>query len=338
MKQYLSSFVIAFTLFMFCAQPAIAAPLADKNREGWPTHLRFLSGPAGGQWFHMGTPIADILSAQVLPTTSRIGGGISNINNINNKTGDLGFTLISFLSGTGSNAPQYKDIKRDNVVLMANVYPQVLYFLIRKDFAERHNITTVNGLLELREPVRFASLKPGTASEFILSLLLEYGYGINFDELRARGWQIYFNNYAETADKFTIGELDCFAYTAGTNVPLIHTMESHTPVMVLAMQPEVLALMSEKFGTYTYVIKPGSYSSVSQPTSTLGDFTALMVREDLPESLVYAICRALWQNRAKVSEAIKDFAQLTPQQAVSARVPMHPGAMRFWREALQTSR
>ena len=330
MKRRLLFALAALLCLAFAVSPAVAAePGADKS--GWPAHLRFLTGPKGGQWFMMGDPIAEVLSKSVVPTTSRMGGGMANIGALNQKMGELGFSLACFMGAAGSGEAEYQDIKLDNAAILANVYPQVLYVLVRKDFAEANGITNLETLLSKKMPLRFASLRPGTASEFILKLLLKYGYNTNFEQLRDQGWSIEFNNYAETADNFVAGELDCFAYTAGTEVPLILTMEKHTGVMVLPLDQNVLDMLSEKFKTSTYVIEPGVYESVKEPVRTLGDWTCILVRKDLPESLVYAACKGLWEGRDYVAGIIKDFGGLSPKTAVPAGLDVHPGAAAFWK-------
>lgn len=301
-------------------------------KEGWPTHLRILTGPNGGQWFTMGDPLAEVLTKNVLPTSSRMGGGVANISNVTKKMGDIGFTLACFMGAAASGEEEYKSIDLSNAQLMMNVYPQVLYVLMRKDFAEQNNITSVKTLLEKELPIRFASLRPGTASEFILTLLLKHGYDTSFDDLRKKGWKIYFNNYAETADNFVSGELDCFAYTAGTTVPLIHTMEEHTEVIILPVEEDVLNLLADKFKTNTYTIKPGSYKSIRQPVLTLGDYTSFVVRKDLPEDLVYQICKAMWNGKDYVASIVADFGGLSPKTAIEGGLPTHPGALKFWNE------
>lgn len=328
-KIFRMCFLVAVAVLM----PTLALAVDDPNelgREGWPPHLRLLTGPNGGQWFMMGDPIAEALSRAVLPTSSRMGGGVDNISSVSNKNGDVGFTLSCFLGAADSGEAEYQKLRAENTILMANVYPQVLYFLLRKDFAEKHDITDVESLLKKRMPLRFASLRPGTASEFILSLLLKYGYNTSFKQLEGQGWSISFNNYAETADNFVDGELDCFAYTAGTVVPLIKTMEEHTEVRILPISQQVLDMLSAKFKTSTYVIQPGTYQSVTAPLYTLGDYTSLVVRKDLPEDLVYAINKALWDNKSYVSGVIEDFGKLSPDTALPADLPHHPGSARFW--------
>ncbi len=315
---------------------SVTPALAAQNQKGnWPTHLRILTGPNGGQWFMMGDRLAEVLTRHVLPSSSRMGGGVANIGNISKKMGDMGFTLACFMGAAESGEAEYQSIDMSNAQLMMNVYPQVLYFLMRKDFAEKHGITSVDTLLKKDIPLRFASLRPGTASEFILTLLFKYGYDTNFEELREKGWQIAFNNYAETADNFVSGEIDCFAYTAGTTVPLIHTMEEHTEVIILPLEQKVLDMLSDKFKTSSYDINPGAYKSIKQPVRTLSDYTCFVIRKDLPEDLVYEMCKALWEGRDYVASIIEDFGSLSPDTALAEGLPTHPGSLKFWSELRQ---
>ncbi len=326
-------------LSLFAAIFLLASPLAaaeQNSRVGWPTYLRFLTGPNGGQWFMLGAPIVEVLTKEIMPTTSRMGGGVSNITNVSSKLADLGFTLTSFMGAVQSGEEEYQSIKMDNAILMANVYPQVLYFPLRQDFAEKHGIDSVETLLQKKMPLRFASLKPGTASEFILTLLLKYGYNTSFDQLRQQGWSISFSNYAETADNFVAGDLDCFAYTAGTTVPLIQTMEQHTDVVILSLDQKVLDLLEKKFKTNTFIIQPGTYRSITKPVTTLGDYTSIVVRKDLPDDLVFAINKALWENRDEIGSEITDFKSLSIDTALPQGLPVHPGSIKFWNSLNKT--
>lgn len=322
-----------FVLFigvLMLASASYPALAADEGRDGWPAHLRVLTGPNGGQWFMMGDPIAQALSRHVLPSSSRMGGGVANIAALNKRQGDIAFTLACLMGAGQSGLKEYEDLRLENTSVMANVYPQVLYILIREEVAEKYAITTARELFALKAPLRFASLRPGTASEFILSLLMNHGYNTNFDSLREQGWSVFFNNYAETADNFVDGELDCFAYTAGTEVPLILTMEDHTGVRILPVEEDVLELLHTRFATDTYVIQPGIYDSVQKPVRTLGDYTCLAVRADLPDSLVAAVCKVLWEEKDAIAGVISDFGQLSPKTALPDLLEVHPGARAFW--------
>ncbi|MDL2313855.1 TAXI family TRAP transporter solute-binding subunit [Desulfovibrio sp. OttesenSCG-928-C14] len=320
--------LLVLLAFLLC--PALSSAALAAEESSWPSHLRLLTGPNGGQWFSLGAPLAEVLTRNILPTTSRMGGGAANIEQVDKKLADLGFTMSCFLGAGESGEAEYQALQSKNAVLMANVYPQVLYVLLRRDFAEEYGIRSLDDLLSKRMPLRFASLRPGTASEFILGQLLRHGYGSSFDKLREQGWLISFNNYSETADNFVSGQLDGFAYTAGPDVPLIKIMEEHTDIVFLPIRREVLDSLSAKFKTSSYVIQPGDYKNVSEPVETLGSYTSLLVRKDLPESLVYAICECLWDNRAYISEIISDFGRISPDSALSGGLAAHPGAEHFW--------
>lgn len=308
----------------------LAAACAAADRVGWPVHLRFLTGPNGGQWHAMGEPIADALAQAVLPTSSRTGGGLSNIEAVDRKAADIAFTLGCFLGAFESGEEEYRAARPDNVAVLANVYPQVLYVLVREDFAEERGIETMGDLLSKSAGMRFASLKPGTASEFILAVLLKYGYETDFEKLAAAGWDISFADYAEIADNLVAGDLDCFAYTAGTDVPLIHTIEEHIDVRILPIERDVLGVLSAKFRINIYEIAPGQYRCAQETIPTLGDYTCIVVRKDFPDDLAAAIARTLWKSRDEIAAVVADFGALSPETALPDGLFVHPGARRFW--------
>ncbi len=305
----------------------------SQNKADWPSHLRLVTGPEGGQWFVLGEAIAGVFSREVLNSTSRMGGGLSNIGALNERTADIGFTLASFLGAAESDEPEYKTLNLNNTTLLARIYPQVLYVIIHRDFAEKNGIESVGQMFEKNIPLRFASLKKGTASEFILSLLLQYGYQTSFNQLREKGWEIIFCNYTEAADDFASGAVDCFAYTAGEEVPLILTIEKYANIKILPVEKNVLENLAERFKTYTYTIPTGVYSSVKAPVQTLGDYTCLVVRKDLPPDLVFAMSKSLWENKDYLASIVKDYKKLSSSSAVMESLPMHPGAIEFWTSA-----
>ena len=74
------------------------------------------------------------------------------------------------------------------------------------------------------------------------------------------------------------------------------------------------------------------YKSVKKPVKTVGDYTCIVVRNDIPDSLAYDLCKSLWENKANLAKAVKDIDELTPQIAVPNGVPTQAGALKFWKE------
>ncbi len=326
MKNFLYHISINLLILFICISPAAG----NEKKTDWPVHLRILAGPEGGQWFSLSEPLSQILSKEVLPSTYRKGGGISNIEELNAKMGEMGFTLSSFIGGSASGAPEYGDIPTQSIRIIGNIYPQVLYFLIRTDFLKQHDIANVGDLLKLHAPVRFALLKRGTASEFFVRILLKYGYKTDYASLRRQGWRFFFNNYPETADEFVAGELDCFAYTAGTHVPLLLDLQNYTKFTALPITEKVLDEMAKRFKFGTHVISPHVYKGITEPVTTLRDYTCLVVRKDLPDDLVNEILTSLWNHKENLAEKMIEFRNYSADTAVPEGIALHPGARKFW--------
>ena len=334
---FLSLLVTVFLLgFMApvadAAQPTPSGAKTEGATKSGPSYLRLLTGPNGGQWFEAGEVIAVLFDRDIMPTTSRMGGGMTNISSIHSRMGDLGFTVASFLFGANKKLPEFEGMETENVATIGNIYPQVLYVLARKEFAEKNNITTIDDLLALKGVVRLASLRPGSASEFVFSGLLKYGYNTSFEELRMRGWTVSYGNYSAIADDLVAGTLDCFAYTAGEDVPLIHTLSKHIPIAILQVDIHAIESFVENFGMYAYTIPAHRYIGQDKPVTTLGDYTCMIVRKDFSDDLVYKIVKILYENKKFIAETVADFGALAAKTAVSNSEFLHPGAMRFWKE------
>ncbi len=330
----MSKISILLFLFTFVIRGGGLAPLYANTtpptpQENWPSHLRILTGATDGQWDILGNAITEKLNDTLIPSSCRLGGAVANMEKIEHNLGELAFSMSCFLP-TSDKKQQLS--MRKNTVLLANIYPQVLYILLRKKFADRYKIENLESLLKKDIPVRFATLKKGTGSYFLFEMLLQYGYDYDFKQLQKKGWQISFNNYSEIADRFVNEELDGFAYTAGTEMPLILRVEQYIDITILPIAERALQPLHNNFHTNTYIIQPETYKSITRPITTLGTYASLVVRKDLPTDLVYSINKIIWENRKSIGKNMKNFTFFSPDIALSKGVATHPGSLKFWNE------
>lgn len=324
----ISIFLVLAVILSFSALPACAA-----SKEGWPHQLKFMAGPPGGNWFALGSGLADMWSKKVLQTTSSTGGGVSNIINADVKKGDFGFSVTSLLGAAIKGEQDFEGRKTSNSVIMANLYTQYTYFIARKDFVEKHNIKTLGDIFDKKIPTRMATLKPGTASEFVVKSLFMKGYGIDYKAIKAMGGSMEFSSYEGGADLMADNHIDLFAFSVGKVASIVMNIESTTNIVILPVEDKALKALADAYGTVTFTVEPGIYKSVTKPIKTVGDYTSIVIRKDLPEDLVYDLCKAMWESKADLAKAVKDIDELTPQIAVPTGVPVHPGAAKFWKEA-----
>lgn len=318
MKRFAS---VLFTLFVFI--PTLS--FAD--------NYRFVSGPQGGNWFVLGGAFSSYLSEAGLNTSSSTGGGVSNVININRRKADLGFTVGSLLGdavkGKGKGKGVFKK-KVNNTVVFANLYPQLTYFIARKDFVEDNNIKTLKDVFKVNK-LKIASLKPGSSSEFIVSALLKLGYNQSWKTIKKKGGKIQFASYTDGADLIADGHIDIFAFSIGKAASVIMNIENQIDIVILPVDDNALQSLSNEYGTGTFYIEPGIYKSVKSRVPTVGDYTMVVIRKDMPNDIVTKMAETLLKNKGKLSVTIKDFSSFNANDAVSKTLPMHPAAKAFWR-------
>ena len=310
---------------------------AGTDETVWPSQLRFMAGPPGGNWFALGTALSEMWTANGLPqTTSSSGGGVSNILNAHSKRGDFGFSVASLLGAALKGEADFKGRVIDNAVIMANLYTQYTYFIMRKDFAEKNDIKSVEDIISKKLAMRFATLKPGTSSEFVVKALFEKGYGFDYKKtFQEWGGSVEYASYDGGADLLADNHLDCFAFSIGKIASTVMNIESQVDVVLLPVGQEALDKLSDAYGTVTLTIDPGIYKSVpegAEPVKVVGDYTCVVIRKDLPESLVYELNKAVWEHKADLVSAVRDMDELVPEIALPEKIPAHEGSIKFWEE------
>ncbi len=310
---------------------AAGAAWADK-----PAQLRFMAGPPGGNWFALGGALADTWTNAGLPTTSITGGAIANIINANNRKGELGFSNTSMVAvAQKGNIAPFTDAM-ENVSIMANLYTQYTYFIARKDFVERHNIKSVDDLVARKIPTRFATLKTGTGSEFYVNALFTAGFGLDYrTAFKDWGGTIEYASYSGGADLIADGHIDLFSFAVGKVASIVMQIESQTDVVILPLEQETLDKVADVFGTTTFTVDPGIYKSVTEePVKVIGDYTCIVVRNDLDDDVVYDLCKVMLQEQDALAKGVIDIAELDPKTAAATPpTTTHPGAAKFWAEA-----
>ncbi len=318
---------IALLLALVIATMAAGAAMAED-----PAQLRFMAGPPGGNWFALGGSLSDMWTKNGLPTTSGTGGGVSNIVNADNGKGDMGFSVTSMVGAAvkGGDAP-FKDAL-SNVSVLANLYTQYTYFIVRKDFADKNGIKTLGDIVEKKLPVRFATLKPGTSSEFVIRNLFKVGYGVDYRKaITEWGGKVEFSSYSDGSNLLADNHIDCFAFSVGKIASIVMQIESQTEIVILPVDEKARQAMTDAFGTVTFNVEPGIYESVKESTPTIGDYTCIVIRNDISDELAYNLSKLIWENKETLAKGVKDMEELNPVEAVPSAVPAHPGAAKFWK-------
>ena len=283
--------------------------------------VKLMTGPQGGSWYPLGGAIANIadkagMKVQVLP-----GAGIANVKAVQGGKADLGFAnSISTVDGVAGRAPFTE--KATNVCNVATLYPQ--YFqLVANAGAGIKSLGDMKGKSLAVQP-------KGNTAEFISQQALEV-YGLKYGDMS----RVSYVSYTDAVSLMKDNNAQLF--TLGTTVPASAIMD-----LASARDIEIIGIPDDKFqamrklnpGYTKLVIPAGSYPKQANDVQTIGYATHVIARCDLDEMVVYKVLKGMVDNKADLAAIAKAMAATTPKMmAEDIGVPMHKGAIRYYKEA-----
>ena len=146
--------------------------------------------------------------------------------------------------------------------------------------------------------------------------------------------------YSAAASAFKDGKIDAFWVLVG--YPNSSVIEASVQVKIRLIDVGVDAEKSGFYSAYAYsptVIPAGTYGKDMPECKSFQDSTILSTHKDQPEDLVYAVMKTLWSKEGMEAMVMakKTFKEMTLENAfLGASVPLHPGAVKFWKEQGKT--
>lgn len=310
------SMLFAVTLAAGVAAAGLTAGTAGAQQ------LKLMTGPQGGSWYPLGGAIqnmvADAMGQSILVMP---GGGIANVQGVQGGQADMGFAnSISTVDAMNGRKPF--EGKADNVCNLGTLYPQ--YFQIVALEGGPSNVADFKGKRLVTQPV-------GNTAEQVTRMVLDVG-GLSYEDMEAVDYVSYSDGVALMQD----GNADVF--TLGTTVPASAIMDlaNSRDIALVSLDDAFIEKMRERnpgFGALT--IPAGSYPGQDADVQAVGYATHIIARCDLDDDLVYNMMKTMWANVDEMKSIAGAMKGITLESMGRDNgVPMHPGAARFYKEAM----
>ena len=304
----------------------VASCLAGATAHGADTFVRMVSGPSGGSWYPLGAKIVQVFEENIegISTSNTSGGGISNVLAVQGGDAEIGWsyahTSFNGYSGQGKFDKAQPDVRH-----FATLYPAMFQVAVRAD-------SDIKSFADMKG----ANISPGkakwTGTAFAESIL--NAYDMSFDDIRGNGGTVHHVSYTESVALMKDGHIDVFM--AATSMPQASFLElEHSPgIRFIGLPQEKLESIVEANPGYIPGMMPsGVYESIEEDTGTLGIVTNMVVHKDLPDELVYNMCKVFWENHATFAEVKGIWNSVKLEDALNgAAIPVHPGAQKCYDE------
>jgi hypothetical protein len=309
------------TILSIAASFMLTAPIASAQ-----TFVRMVSGPAGGSWYPLGAKIMQVMQKEVggIATSNGPGGGVGNIKDVSQGNAEIGWsyghTAYNGYVGRGKFDHPYK-----NIAFFATLYPGIVQIAVPRN----SSIHSINDFLG-------KNISPGktgwTGTAFAETVLK--AYDLSFDKIRQAGGTVNHVDYNDSVALMKDGHIDVFI--AVTSMPQASYIDLNFKpgIRFIGIDSDKMkGIIANNPGVIATKIPKGTYEGMTADVPTLATATVMVVRADLPEDLVYKMCKVFWKEHDTFAAVKKTWNDVKLADALSAAaIPVHPGAARCYKE------
>ena len=214
--------------------------------------------------------------------------------------------------------------KKYDLVALFQMYP-----------APEHIVTTkqsgIKSIADLKGKKVSIDVPGSGCSTQARTILSEYGYDLEKDLTLANLSQ------TESVQALKDGVVDAcffnFAYPASAVMDLAATRD----IVMVSLDEALVDKLTKKYPYYLKLVIPaGTYNDVDYDVLCLGDSNVLVAHKKMKDDIAYQVTKAIFENVSTGSYALTNIhpiaAQLSPANAVNSPIPLHPGAMKYFKE------
>jgi TRAP transporter TAXI family solute receptor len=260
--------------------------------------------------------------------TTTTGGSLANISKVQSGKADMGFTQNRLLYEARQGVGAYKD-KGVHGNVMGLIYLSDIYqsaFLA----LEKTPIDSIQDIKDKKVPVRILTSPRASSPSFAAERMLE-AYGITFDDIKSWGGKVNFVSYAEGGSLIKDGHADIWC---GPIVPAILEVTIARKMKFLPIKQSVLKTLKDKYKYGIGTIPKGYWEFIKEPTPIMTESIIMIIRKGLPDDMAYTIAKTLSTNPDVIRKSHRIYKPFDPKRAAEIDGgPMHPGALRYYREA-----
>lgn len=315
----------------FLVRPAIATAAGSGAKA---RSYILATASAGGTFYPVGVAIATLIKLRLAPeknvSMSAItsAGSGDNVNLIRNREAQFG--ILQSLYGAwawNGKGPFQKIGPQKQLRSTTMLWQNVEHFVVGASSVQGSTLLAIKALYGKRFSIgKNNSGTEGSGRHILASI------GIDPDA---------FNNvhmgYGSSASALRDGRIDGMNIPGGVPVGAITRAYSSLgdKIKILNIGPSLLEKINKTYPLWSpYTIRARTYPKQGQAIKTIAQPNFLAVHKDVPEEDVYLIVKTVYQNLAFLSGIHAATKVMALDRAVAGlSVPLHSGAVRFYREA-----
>jgi TRAP transporter TAXI family solute receptor len=324
------SLLIFLALLIVCV---FAVNMVGMTKEK-PVHLKWGSQELGGSWYMYAAAIAEVVRP-ALPEGSSIdvlpyGAGYAAMRLLHEKKDDIGLSSCPTQRWAREGILMFPEKMPELRSLLSGMDQYYLGVMVRKDSP----YNTLEDLVTKGKGLRWMTLPQGSLGKFCAEQVLEF-YGKSWDTIKKEGGKVEHTDFGAVTAAFRDNRCDVFIHTINQGHPTTLELAATVDIKFLPCSQKLLDYMTDKWGWIQAPIPAGSFRGQDRDVPSYGNTTGITVRTEFPEQLAYIITKTVCENAERLKKANAAFRPFDPKKAwmpIYNQIPLHPGAIRYYRE------
>ena len=286
-------------------------------------NLYFVTGGPMGTYYAVGGVMANVLNpvlAESKLTLESSGASRANLEMIEEGDAQLATVQndVMFYAYTGTSLFEGEEAFK-NFSAVAGLYDETIQIITCDDSIQ--SVADLSG-----KTVSVGD--EGSGVEFNAKQILE-AYGLSFDDIT-----VVNASFGDSTSGMEKGEIDAAFIVAGTPTTAVEELAESHPVGLVQLDEEHIAALQGEYDFYTEAVIPGgTYAGVDEDAVTVSVRATLVASNDVSETAVYELLKAMFDNKDALAEGHAKFASLNAEDAVKGMsVPFHAGAKKYYEE------
>jgi len=288
------------------------------------TFINILTGGTSGVYYPLGVAISQLFTDNIpdaRPSVQATKASVENLNLLQEGKGEIAFTLGDSLAfAKAGNAEAGFPAPLDKLRTIAAIYPNYVQIVASKE-------SGIKTLADLKGK-RLSVGAPASGTELNARAILAAA-GLSYEDLG----QVEYLPFAESVELMKNRQLDATLQSAGLGVASIRDLASSVEIVVVEVPADVVAKAGAPYMAAT--IPAGTYEGQETDVATASVTNYLVTHADVPDDLVYAMTKAIFENLDALiaaHAAAKGFKLDTA--VMNPPVLLHPGAERYFAEVI----
>ena len=295
-------------------------PGGERDARGGTRWLSLCTGNTTGVYYILGGGLAQRISRHLSgyrATAEPTSASVENLQRIVRRDCDIAFTLAdSAVDAVTARQP---------IAALARLYPNYTQVLARRS-------ARVNTIADLRGK-RVSTGSPNSGTEVIALRLLEAA-GLDAD----RDVHRQALSLPESVQGMKDGIIDALVWSGGLSTPGIRDLLTSLKGKVGFVPLDVTHVLRRDHGPiYADAEIPADEANGQpHPTPTIAVPNLLVVHAAMPDQLAYDLTKLIFERKDDLGDNVHPSAKRIPppKDQHTEPVPLHPGAQRYFREAI----